>query len=103
MTRCRPSLNSRRMPGSTGYGATSTSERMGRSDFTSSRRDCRSLTIVRAPFETQASFVLTRPVAALKNADRLLRDVMTAMDTKPDGKIQYEGGWCVADVSSGWL
>ena len=39
-------------------------------------------------------------VLALKNADDLLQDVMKAVDTSGDGKIQYEGMFCGVGVMS---
>lgn len=30
--------------------------------------------------------------SALKNADQMLRDIISVVDTSGDGRIQYEGG-----------
>jgi hypothetical protein len=47
----------------------------------------------RPPFAAQCQVILLVLIhaAALKNAEDLLQDVMKAVDTNGDGKIQYEG------------
>lgn len=42
------------------------------------------------------------PAAALKNADEMLKAILSIVDTSGDGKIQYEGGFPIlAQVTFG--